>query len=574
LAVAGLLLLSPIGGDTTVSQTITPEQVAARLPESLPDDNPPAVPVGHPAVLHVPADAATIQAAVDQAVPGQVILIAPGTYHESVRIVSRAKSHLTIRGEDRNQVVLDGRVTASDSYLGNGIYIGPDTDGTSADYVVVENLTVHNFAGNGVFWDHVTGYRGSYLTISNNGAYGLYAFASRRGQFDHDYASGMPDSGFYIGECFPCDALVSHVTAEGNGIGYSGTNAGGNLVIRDSIWAHNLVGMVPDSNDYERNPPQRQATIAHNLIADNNNLGAPHYPLTTIASGTGIAVLGGTENLIMENTIEGHHSYGVLVVGSITEELYVPHGNTIVDNTIEDSGVADVALALPAGPDNCLANNRLSTTLPPLLQVSHACGTAGARISGGDLSALAHTVGGFARSGTLGRLFFNIPYPASAKAIRERWKTYTLPPVQKSMLGKNLLAPPSALFTASWTNGAIEGSVAYTASSGKAVAGVDLTSVLDILLGLYGYLLPLVIFGSWIALAFADLARREELSPWRRYGWMTAVLALPLIGALAYYVAGRPTLSRGARWMLLVGSLAIWLGMTVLLLALSASIPG
>jgi hypothetical protein len=531
------------------------------------------VPADHPALLHVPADVATIQAAVDQAVPGQVILIASGVYHESVRIVSHAKSHLTIRGEDRNRVILDGYLASSDSYLSNGVYIGRDTAGSSADYVIVENLTVRHYAGNGVFWDHVTGYRGSYLTVSNNGAYGIYAFASRRGQFDHDYTSGMPDSGFYIGQCFPCDALISHVKAEGNGFGYSGTNAGGNLVIRDSIWAHNVAGIVPNSNDYERDAPQRQATITHNLVVDNNNLNAPHYLLSTIVSGSGIVALGGDDNLILDNTIKGHRSYGILVVGSIGDEVYVPHGNTIIANTVKDSGIADVALAMPAGPDNCLANNHLSTTLPAFLDITRACGTAGARVGGGDLSALAHTVGGFARAGTLAYMFFSIPYPAPSRAVKERWKTYSLPPAQESMPG-SLFAPSNALFTASWTLGSPEGSVSYTVSGGKAVAGVTLTSLFDFLLGLYGAVLPLVILGGWIVLAFADLARREGLSPVRRYGWMAAVLGLPIVGALAYYLLGRPTMTRGTRWMLLAGSLAIWLGVTVLLLVLSANIPG
>jgi hypothetical protein len=571
-ALAVALFLTPVGG-ASAAQTLVPERIAVSVQESAAEDAPPALPAGHPAILRVPADAATIQAAVDRAVPGQVILIAPGIYHESVRIVSRAKSHLTIRGEVRDQVILDGFLTSSNSYLGNGVYIGRDAEGSSADYVIVENLTVRHYAGNGVFWDHVTGYRGSYLTVSNNGAYGIYAFASRRGQFDHDYTSGMPDSGFYIGQCFPCDALISHVRAEGNGFGYSGTNAGGNLVIRDSIWAHNVAGIVPNSNDYERNPPQRQATITHNLIVDNNNLNAPHYALSTIAFGSGIVSLGGNDNLIMDNTIEGHQAYGILVEGSIGDEVYVPRGNTIIANSIGDSELADVAFALPAGPDNCLANNRLSTTLPAFLDVTHACGTAGARVSGGDLSALAHTIGGFARSGTLGRMFFNIPYPASSKTIKERWKTYPLPPAQEPMPG-SLLAPPSAVFTASWTSGAPEGAVSYTASGGKAVAGVTLTSLFDLLLGLYSVVLPLVIFGGWILLAFADLARRDGLSPIRRYGWMAAVFALPIVGALAYYVLGRPLMTRGARWMLLAGSLTVWLGMTVLLLVLSANFSG
>ena len=49
-------------------------------------------------IIHVPVDKPTIQGAVDAAQPGDLILVAPGTYHEAVKVCT---SDLTIRGEDR-----------------------------------------------------------------------------------------------------------------------------------------------------------------------------------------------------------------------------------------------------------------------------------------------------------------------------------------------------------------------------------------------------------------------------------------------------------------------------------------
>ena len=46
----------------------------------------------------------------------------------------------------------------------------------------------------------------------------------------HSYASGSPDAGFYIGQCYPCNAVIDDVISEYNGLGYSGTNSGGDLV--------------------------------------------------------------------------------------------------------------------------------------------------------------------------------------------------------------------------------------------------------------------------------------------------------------------------------------------------------
>src|SRR3546814_3193924 len=97
------------------------------------------------ATVRVPEDHDTIQEAVDAANPGDLVLIAPGTYEEAVDVTVE---NLTIRGLDRNEVVLDGGFE-----LENGIRV-------LADGVAVENMTAKNYTVNGFFWTGVTGYRG------------------------------------------------------------------------------------------------------------------------------------------------------------------------------------------------------------------------------------------------------------------------------------------------------------------------------------------------------------------------------------------------------------------------------
>jgi len=46
--------------------------------------------------------------------------------------------------------------------------------------------------------------------------------------------AGRLISGFYIGRCDPCHALVTDVLAERNAVGFSGTNASGDLAIVNS----------------------------------------------------------------------------------------------------------------------------------------------------------------------------------------------------------------------------------------------------------------------------------------------------------------------------------------------------
>ena len=173
--------------------------------------------------------------------PGDLVLVAPGVYREAVTV---ATDGIVLRGVDRNRTILDGEFRRA-----NGVRV------LGADGVAIENLTARNFTENGFFWSGVLGYRGSYLTAYRNGDYGLYAFDSQWGQFDHSYASGSPDSGFYIGQCNPCHALITDVVAEYNQLGYSGTNASGDLV-------HRAVVVEPQPLRHRAEQPRQRAAGA------------------------------------------------------------------------------------------------------------------------------------------------------------------------------------------------------------------------------------------------------------------------------------------------------------------------
>lgn len=306
----------------------------------------------------------TIQEGVDAARPGDLVLIDPGTYREAVRVDT---DRLVIRGRDRNAVVLDG----GDELL-NGFEV-------SADRVAIENLTVQRFAVNGVLFagsyagddaqPGPSGWRASYVTAANNGLYGLYAFGTGPGQFDHSYASGHPDSGIYVGQCRACGAVVIDNVAERNAVGYENTNASG-VTVAGNVFRRNRVGVTMGSGSTERLAPQDGGSIVANLVTDNDD---PATPETRGGFGVGIAIAGGQGNEIRGNVVTGHDGAGIVLVD---QEGFAPTGNRITGNTLRDNAL-DLLFAATGttvdAADTCFGDNGEVTTHPPDLQTVLAC---------------------------------------------------------------------------------------------------------------------------------------------------------------------------------------------------------
>jgi hypothetical protein len=90
---------------------------------------------------------------------------------------------------------------------------------------------------------------------------------------------------------------------------------------------------------------------------------------------------------------------------------------------------------------------------------------------------------------------------------------------------------------------------------------VTLPSNFQMILGLYAFLLPLLLYVLWTTLAFWDLGRRSETTATATWVWVFLILALPFLGALAYlFLSGTQLALGGGAAYLLVLALGISIG--------------
>ncbi|MGI8493662.1 MAG: hypothetical protein ACR2NJ_13110 [Acidimicrobiales bacterium] len=401
----------------------------------------------------IPGKYGSLQAAVDAAHPGDWILVAPGDYKTtSTRAPAGASDTpagvlvqtpaLHIRGMDRNATVIDATKAGSavcssakaDQNFGAGGNLGLNGIMVwKANGVSVQNLTVCNFlagsgnAGNEIWWNGGDGsgqvggwgFNGTYLNATSGyfggpstaAKYGIFSSNWSGGNWDQTYASNFSDSGYYIGACQNvCNQTVDHAWAQYNALGYSGSNSGGQLVVKNSQFDHNEDGFDTNSQNGDNPPPQDGTcpngaispiththscwVFMHNFVHDNNN---PNVPSVGSAAagpvGTGFSLSGGRNDTVTANVFANNGAWGAILVpypdngppctgGTLTPVacLYDEYGDAIVGNTFSHNGFfanptnGDVAAVnLEPGPTDCFAGNvqpggAAVTTSPPLLQ--------------------------------------------------------------------------------------------------------------------------------------------------------------------------------------------------------------
>ena len=215
-----------------------------------------------------------------------------------------------------------------------------------------------------------------------------------------------------------CRTLV-----ERNALGWSSTNAGGHLIVEDSTFRDNSVGVAPDSEpDDDLPPPQdgacnsgsnrarlptftstqidRCTIFRDNVIEDNGNISTPaNSDILNAPWGEGLVLGGDYADLIEDNTIKDNPTFGVLVLERpdpfppTSKTVYFQSsGNEVSDNTVTGNGSVSGTddLALEGGVfgtqnsvNNCFSGNTFATSSPADLEGTWGCQNA-TTPNGGD----------------------------------------------------------------------------------------------------------------------------------------------------------------------------------------------
>jgi len=260
----------------------------------------------------------SIQAAVDKAVPGDWILVAPGDYKESNDLSTTPTNvaeggfggvlvttpNIHIRGMSRTGVIVDGTKAGSPacSSAPADQQYGAVVDGSAigrngivvykANNVTIDNLTVCNFlggskpSGNEIWWNGgadsgkigLHGYSGSFLTATSTfyggdataATYGIFSSeaSGNGGEWNTIYASNFNDSGMYVGACQrQCSITITNAWMEYSALGYSGTNSGGAIVIQNSLFDNNKDGFDTNSQINGDPPAPQDGACPGNAIS-------------------------------------------------------------------------------------------------------------------------------------------------------------------------------------------------------------------------------------------------------------------------------------------------------------------
>jgi hypothetical protein len=316
---------------------------------------------------HVVQPGQSIQKAVDSAEAGDTVLLAAGTYHESVEVSTPG---LTLRGMGRRTVIEPGTKKAANRCAegGNGICV-VGKNGRVAG-VTVASLTVSGFAKSGVFATATDGLTVRNVTAVKNGVWGIAQEHSVRGVFRDNSARDNGDAGLFLANTSTAEegaadtkgTVVDRNRLEGNRIGVTVRRLR-NLTVAHNHLTGNCVGVFVVGD--ENKPKAGHLTVRDNAVARNNK-SCPKTARLDALQGSGIVLTGVEDTLVTRNVITDNVGTSPMSGGIVLFKSFVgvtSDRNRISDNRLRGNSPADL-VNQDTGKDNTFQGNSCRASAP------------------------------------------------------------------------------------------------------------------------------------------------------------------------------------------------------------------
>ena len=303
----------------------------------------------------------SIQTALLDAKPGDVVQIAPGRY-ELTDGLSLDVAGVTVKGAGPEATVLSFR---GQKGSGEGLLI-------TSNQVVVRDLAVEDAKGDGVKAkgsDQI-----SFVNLrvewtggpnEHNGSYGVYPVSSTNVLIDKVTVKGASDAGIYVGQSK--NIVVKNSTAAFNVAGIEIENSM-NADVFDNVSTHNAGGILVFDLPGLPQMGGHSTRVFHNRVVQNDtpNFAPKGNIVAQVPTGTGVMVMANRDVHVFGNTIDGNQTAAVMLVAYTSDYADLSYDPLPRDISVHDNKIGRNGFA-PAFPGGKELATLLGGSLPPVM---------------------------------------------------------------------------------------------------------------------------------------------------------------------------------------------------------------